>query len=46
VKGYDLHVDRDWLAAAPLTATVLDEEVQQWANVGIEFRVRGQRTNG
>ncbi len=42
-RGYELQVDRDWLAAAPLTATVLDEEVQQWANVGIEFRVRGHR---
>ena len=43
-KGYDLHVDRDWLDAAPLTATVLSEEVQQWANVGIEFKVRGLRS--
>ncbi len=42
-KGYDLHVDREWLAAAPLTAAVLSEEAQQWANVGIEFKVRGLR---
>jgi exopolyphosphatase/guanosine-5'-triphosphate,3'-diphosphate pyrophosphatase len=42
-RGYELQVDRNWLAAAPLTAAVLDEEVQQWANVGIEFRVRGHR---
>ena len=43
-KGYDLHVDREWLSDAPLTAAVLSEEVQQWANVGIEFRVRGLRS--
>lgn len=45
-KGYELQLDRDWLAAAPLTAAVLGEEVQQWANVGIELKVRGQRANG
>lgn len=44
-KGFELHVDREWLAAAPLTADVLAEEAQQWANVGIEFKVRGGRTN-
>ena len=45
-KGYELQLDRDWLAAAPLTAAVLTEEVRQWANVGIELKVRGQRANG
>ena len=43
-KGFELHIDREWLAAAPLTAAVLSEEVQQWANVGIELKVRGQRS--
>ncbi len=42
-RGFDLLVDRGWLAAAPLTASALAEEVQQWTGVGIELRVRGQR---
>jgi exopolyphosphatase / guanosine-5'-triphosphate,3'-diphosphate pyrophosphatase len=46
MKGFELQIDREWLAAAPLTATALSEEIQQWTNVGIELRVRGQRTNG
>jgi exopolyphosphatase/guanosine-5'-triphosphate,3'-diphosphate pyrophosphatase len=46
VKGYELQLDRDWLADAPLTAAALSEEVQQWANVGIEFKVRGLRASG
>jgi exopolyphosphatase/guanosine-5'-triphosphate,3'-diphosphate pyrophosphatase len=37
--GFELQVDRDWLEGAPLTAAVLGEEVGQWANVGIEFRL-------
>lgn len=42
-RGFQLQVDRDWLAGAPLTAAVLEEETAQWANVGIEFRLRGRR---
>jgi exopolyphosphatase/guanosine-5'-triphosphate,3'-diphosphate pyrophosphatase len=42
-KGFELQIEREWLAAAPLTATVLNDEVQQWANVGIELRLRGLR---
>lgn len=42
-RGYELQVDRDWLDAAPLTAAVLGEEIQQWANVGIELKLRGHR---
>ena len=44
-RGFHLQVDRDWLAGAPLTAAVLDEETVQWTNVGIEFRVRARRPN-
>jgi exopolyphosphatase/guanosine-5'-triphosphate,3'-diphosphate pyrophosphatase len=43
VKGFELQIEREWLAAAPLTATVLNDEVQQWANVGIELKLRGLR---
>jgi exopolyphosphatase/guanosine-5'-triphosphate,3'-diphosphate pyrophosphatase len=42
-RGFQLQVDRDWLAGAPLTAAVLDEETAQWGNVGIEFKVRARR---
>jgi len=45
-KGFELHLDRDWLADAPLTAAALGEEVQQWSNAGIELRVRGLRAHG
>jgi exopolyphosphatase/guanosine-5'-triphosphate,3'-diphosphate pyrophosphatase len=42
-RGFQLHVDAEWLAEAPLTAAVLTEEVQQWSNVGIELKVRRTR---
>lgn len=45
-KGFELSIDREWLADAPLTASALDEEVGQWASVGIGFKVRGLRTHG
>lgn len=44
-KGFELAIDREWLAQAPLTATTLDEEVGQWASVGIGFKVRGLRAH-
>ncbi len=42
-KGYELNIDRAWLASAPLTAAVLASEAQQWASVDIEFRVRARQ---
>ena len=45
-KGFELQIDREWLAAAPLTAAVLSEETHQWGSVGIEFRLRSQRASG
>jgi exopolyphosphatase/guanosine-5'-triphosphate,3'-diphosphate pyrophosphatase len=42
-KGFQLQVAREWLAGAPLTAAVLEEEPGQWANVGIEFKLRNLR---
>lgn len=39
-KGFQLQVSDEWLAGAPLTAAVLEEETAQWANVGVEFRLR------
>jgi exopolyphosphatase/guanosine-5'-triphosphate,3'-diphosphate pyrophosphatase len=42
-EGFQLQIDREWLADAPLTVAVLEEEVQQWANVGIEFKLRARR---
>lgn len=41
--GFQVQIDHDWLDNAPLTAAVLAEETQQWANVGIEFKLRGRR---
>ncbi len=42
-NGFQMQIDRDWLDNAPLTAAVLAEETQQWANVGIEFKLRSRR---
>lgn len=41
--GFELHLEKGWLDGAPMTAAVLAEEVGQWANVGIEFRLRARR---
>jgi len=41
--GFELLLEREWLDGAPLTAATLAEEVEQWAAVGIEFRVRTRR---
>jgi exopolyphosphatase/guanosine-5'-triphosphate,3'-diphosphate pyrophosphatase len=45
-RGFQLQIDGEWLADAPLTAAVLNEEVQQWANVGIELKLRRTRATG
>ena len=29
-----------WLAALPLTAAAIDEEILQWAGIGIDLKVR------
>ena len=42
-NGFQMQIDRDWLDNAPLTAAVLAEETQQWANVGIEYKLRSRR---
>jgi exopolyphosphatase/guanosine-5'-triphosphate,3'-diphosphate pyrophosphatase len=42
-RGFELQLDKAWLDGAPLTAAVLAEEAGQWANVGIEFRLRARR---
>ena len=39
-RGFQLAVDAAWLEAAPLTAAGLDEEVRQWAAVGLELKLR------
>jgi len=42
-KGFQIQVDRDWLANAPLTAAVLEEEALQWQSLGIDFKLRPRR---
>ena len=42
-RGFQLQVESAWLAASPLTAAALDEEIRQWAGVGLELKVRSQR---
>jgi exopolyphosphatase/guanosine-5'-triphosphate,3'-diphosphate pyrophosphatase len=42
-RGFQMQTDKAWLDGAPLTAAVLEEETQQWENVGIEFKLRARR---
>jgi exopolyphosphatase/guanosine-5'-triphosphate,3'-diphosphate pyrophosphatase len=39
-KGFQLAVAAAWLDASPLTAAALEEEIRQWASVGMELRVK------
>jgi exopolyphosphatase / guanosine-5'-triphosphate,3'-diphosphate pyrophosphatase len=39
-RGFQLHMDSDWLQVSPLTAAALDEEVRQWAGIGFELRLK------
>lgn len=45
-RGFHLSVDGAWLAASPLTAAILDEEVRQWNALGMELKVRRERSKG
>jgi exopolyphosphatase/guanosine-5'-triphosphate,3'-diphosphate pyrophosphatase len=42
--GFELQVESGWLTASPLTAASLDEEVRQWAGLGLELKIRSRRT--
>jgi exopolyphosphatase/guanosine-5'-triphosphate,3'-diphosphate pyrophosphatase len=42
-RGFQLQIDAGWLSQSPLTASMLAEEVRQWAGIGIELKVRSQR---
>jgi exopolyphosphatase / guanosine-5'-triphosphate,3'-diphosphate pyrophosphatase len=42
-QGFQLLVDATWLTGSPLTAATLDEEVRQWAGIGLELKVRSER---
>ncbi|HTY03407.1 MAG TPA: exopolyphosphatase [Rhodocyclaceae bacterium] len=41
--GFLLQVESGWLAASPLAAASLEEEVRQWAGVGLDLRVKSRR---
>lgn len=42
-KGFQLGVDSGWLEASPLTAAALEEESRQWAELGMELRIKSGR---
>jgi exopolyphosphatase / guanosine-5'-triphosphate,3'-diphosphate pyrophosphatase len=42
-RGFQLRIDAGWLNESPLTASILEEEVRQWAGIGIELQVKSQR---
>jgi exopolyphosphatase / guanosine-5'-triphosphate,3'-diphosphate pyrophosphatase len=37
---FELSLDREWLAARPLTAATLKEEVKEWKKLGVGLRIR------
>lgn len=39
-RGYQITVDDAWLSSSPMTTAALEEEVRQWAGVGMEFCLR------
>ncbi len=45
VNGHTLRlgVDRDWLAANPLTVTALQEEIEEWAAAGFKLDIKSLR---
>ena len=42
--GFELRVEAGWLADAPMTAAALDEEERLWAGLGLELRIKRQRS--
>jgi exopolyphosphatase/guanosine-5'-triphosphate,3'-diphosphate pyrophosphatase len=44
-EGFSLRVDQQWLEDAPLAAAALEEEKQQWANVGWPLRLTRVRSS-
>ena len=45
VNGHTLRlgVDREWLAANPLTVTALQEEIEEWAAAGFKLDIKSLR---
>ncbi len=39
-KSFELAMDTEWIAASPLTAAALDDEIRQWAAVGMDLTLR------
>ena len=37
---FELSLDREWLAARPLTAAALKEEVKEWKKLGVGLQIR------
>lgn len=44
--GFQLELQEGWLAAHPLTALALDEEVAHWSRIGIPLRVKQRDFDG
>jgi exopolyphosphatase/guanosine-5'-triphosphate,3'-diphosphate pyrophosphatase len=43
-SGFVLHVERDWLEKNPLTRTLLDNEIREWASIGQNFLIKTSKT--
>lgn len=42
-RGFLLTVDVAWWTASPLTASMLEEEMQQWSALGMSLKIRHER---
>ncbi len=42
-RGFQLTVDIAWWTASPLTASMLEEETQQWSALGMNLKIRRER---
>ncbi len=42
-RGFQLGIETAWLTGSPLTAASLEEEIQQWAAIGLQLKVRREQ---
>lgn len=45
-NGFTLHMERAWLESNPLTRTLLDNEIREWASIGRSLLVKTSKTQG
>ncbi|MDP2829353.1 MAG: exopolyphosphatase [Sulfuricellaceae bacterium] len=43
-NGFTLHIERTWLEHNPLTRTLLDNEIREWASIGQDLLIKTSKT--